>query len=161
MDIIAGNMYFIEDSFFDLINDPYLKKDYSQTKRPHYYAFRDIKTSLYWLVPCSSKVEKFEKIIESKRARHRRTDTIQIVTILDKKAVLLFQDMFPVTEKYIKEQYIKGGQAVRIENPRVVKELERVAKNTIVMLHRGVKFTPTQPDAVRIERIMLDELSGR
>ena len=62
---------------------------------------------------------------------------------------------------YIKEQYIKGGQAVRIENPRVVKELEHVAKNTIVMLHRGVKFTPTQPDAVRIERIMLDELSGR
>ena len=159
MNIIAGNMYFVSNDFFDLIQDPHLKRNYEATKRPHYYAFKDMSTSLYWLVPCSSKVEKFERIIEAKKAKKRSSDTIQIVNIFGKKSVLLFQDMFPITEKYISEQYYKGGQPVRITNPKIVKDLELLARQTIIMLHKGVKFTPTQPDVLRIEKLMLRELN--
>lgn len=67
MEIIAGNIYFVRDSFFQKVADPYLKINYDTTKRPHYFAFQDTETSLYWLVPCSSKIEKFERILEQKR----------------------------------------------------------------------------------------------
>lgn len=132
------------------MNDPY-------TKRPHYFAFRDEETSLYWLVPCSSKVDKFERILEKKREQHKPTDTIQIVVIQDRKTALLFQDMFPISEEYIDGQYIRGGQPVYVADPKVVAELEKAAKKVIKLIRRGIKFTPTQPDALRIEAIMLEE----
>ena len=159
MKLKAGAVYFVSDDFFKKVNDPYLKINYETTKRPHYFAFRDSKTSLYWLVPCSSKIEKFETIIQKKQAQHKPTDTIKIVRIQNQKSALLFQDMFPATEKYISEPYIRGGQPVLIADPKIVAELEKNAQKVITLLHRGIKFTPTQPDVNRIEKLMLSELS--
>jgi hypothetical protein len=38
--------------------------------------------------------------------------------------------------------------------------LEKNARKIINLLHRGVRFTPTQPDIIKIERFMLGELQG-
>lgn len=158
MEILSGSLYFVSDDFFAKIQDPYLKVNYEDTKRPHYFAFKDSKTGLYWLVPCSSKIEKFERLILKKQEQHKPTDTIKIVKIFDRKTALLFQDMFPVTAEYIDGQYIKGGQSVRIADPKLIQELEKNAKKIINLLHRGIRFTPTQPDILKIEKIMLGEL---
>lgn len=160
MEITVGNLYFVSDDFFKRIADPYLKINYENTKRPHYFAFPDEKTGLYWLVPCSSRIEKFERLIQKKRELHKPTDTIKIVKIFDKKTALLFQDMFPVTAGYIDGQYIKGGQPVRIADPKLIQELEKTACKVVNLLHRGVRFTPTQPDIIKIEQMMMEELSG-
>jgi len=55
MEIKTGYLYFVDDAFFEKVNDPYLKINYEKTSRPHYVAIFDVKTSLYWLVPCSSR----------------------------------------------------------------------------------------------------------
>lgn len=160
MEIMIGSLYFVSDDFFAKIQDPYLKVNYEETKRPHYFAFRDSQTGLYWLVPCSSKIEKFERLVQKKLEQHKPTDTIKIVKVFGRKTVLLFQDMFPVIEKYIDGQYIKGGQPVRIADPKLIQELEKNARKIINLLHRGVRFTPTQPNIVKIEKVMLEELQG-
>jgi len=160
MKITVGHFYFVDDSFFEKVQDPYLKINYEYSYRPHYFPFVDENTGLLWLVPCSSRVEKFEKIIAKKKEKHKPVDAIKIVTLFDDKTVLLFQDMFPVTEKYIKNEYIKGGHSVKIADPDTVAMLEKTAAKIVKMIHKGVKFTPTQPDAVRIEQIMLDELNN-
>lgn len=160
MDIKIGYVYFVKDEFFGKVKDPYLKINYETTKRPHYFAFRDMETSLYWLVPCSSKIEKFERILQAKKERHKPTDTIKIVTMQGRKTALLFQDMFPIRDTYIDSQYIRGGQPVYIANPKIVQELEKTARKVIKLLRRGIRFTPTQPDVRRIERLMLDELQS-
>lgn len=160
MEILTGSLYFVSDAFFTKIADPYLKINYENTKRPHYFAFLDSKTGLYWLVPCSSKIDKFERLIQKKQEQHKPTDTIKIVKIFDSKTALLFQDMFPVTAGYIDGQYIKGGQPVRIADPKLIQELEKTARKVINLLRRGVRFTPTQPDVNRIEQIMLEELNA-
>ncbi len=157
MEILAGGLYFISDAFFHKIQDPYLKINYKDTKRPHYFAFNDSKTGLYWLVPCSSKIEKFEQLICQKQEQHKPTDSIKIVKIFNSKTVLLFQDMFPVTASYISDQYIKGGQPVKIADPKLIHELEKTARKIIILLHKGIRITPTQPDVLRIEQIMLEE----
>lgn len=158
MDITVGNFYFVSDSFFKKVDDPFLKQNHDQTKRPHFFAIKDKDTPLLWLVPCSSKVDKFERVIKNKQSQHKPTDTIKIVTIQDKKAALLFQDMFPIAPHYIHKQWIRGGQPVRIADTNTLKELERAANSTIRSIRRGVKFTPTQPDANRIEKLMQDEI---
>lgn len=160
MEIITGCLYFISNDFFERVKDPYLKINYENTKRPHYFAFYDSKTELFWLVPCSSKVEKFERLIEKKKEQHKPTDTVKIVKIFDDKTVLLFQDMFPATERYIDGMYIKGGQPVRIADPKLIQEMEKTARKVIGLLHRGVRFTPTQPDVIRIEKLMIEELAA-
>lgn len=157
MNITIGNFYFLSDDFFTKINDPYLKLNHSTTKRPHYYAYKDTKTNLIWLIPCSSQVKKYENIIQNKISKNKPTDTIKIIKFFGKKSVLLLQDMFPVKQKFIDSQYIKGNQAVRITNPKLIKDIEDDAKQVIEMFHRGVKFTPTQPDVLRIEQLMLNE----
>lgn len=43
MQLEAGSLYFIEDEFFRYIDDPNLMINYDETKRPHYFAVRDIK----------------------------------------------------------------------------------------------------------------------
>lgn len=157
MKIIPGSLYFVSDDFFSKIQDPYLKINYNTTKRPHYFAFQDNDTGLFWLVPCSSKTAKFESLIKKKQEQHKPTDTIKIVKLFGKKTVLLFQDMFPITSRYIENQYIKGGQPVRIGNPDVIDDLSKTAQKTIKLLHRGIRFTPTQSDVNRIEQLMLEE----
>ena len=95
------------------------------------------------------------------KINYEKTKRPHYFAFQDRKTVLLFQDMFPVVAKYIDGQYIKGGQPVRIADPKLIQELEKNARKIINLLHRGVRFTPTQPDIIRIEKIMLEELQGK
>lgn len=158
MKIKSGYLYFISDDFFKLVSDEYLKINYNTTKRPHYLTFLDKSTNLYWVVPCSTKTDKFEQIIEKKKKLNKPTDTIQIMKIQGKKMALLFQDMFPVTKAFISNQYQRANQPFGIFNPIIIDNLKKNAVKTIKLIRLGIKFTPTQPDALRIEKIMLDEL---
>ena len=45
--------------------DPYLKGN-KAGNRPHYYCFEDTATGIYWMIPLSSRIDKFRKIIEKK-----------------------------------------------------------------------------------------------
>ena len=161
MEIITGNFYFVSDKFFEKINDPNLKMNYKTTQRPHYFALKDKKTSLLWLIPCSTKIEKFENIIAKRKQYNRPNDTIKIVTIQNKKTVLLLQDMFPTVESYITNQYIRGGQPVKIADIDVVADIERSARKVAILLRQGVHFTPTQPDILKIEQLMIEELNNQ
>lgn len=159
MKLITGNMYFVKDSFFELINDPYLMMNHPSTKRPHYYAFKDRHTDLYWLIPCSSKIEKYERILAQRKKYGRPTDTIKIVKIWGKKSALLLQDMFPISEKYIYGPYIRKGKIVGVTDDKVMQEIETAANHVVNMIRAGIRFCPYQPNVMRIEKILLEESS--
>jgi len=159
MDLKQGNLYFLTDCFFINVNDPYLKIDYEQTQRPHYFAYKEIETSLYWFVPCSSRVDKYKDIIQKRREQNKSSYGLKIVKIQGNETALLFQDMFPAIRKYIQAPYIRGGQVVRIADPKIIDDLEKNAKTVITLLRRGTRFTPTQPDVLKIEKLMLAELN--
>ena len=57
--------YIIQDRFFEDMPDPYLKGN-KAGNRPHYYCFEDNTTGIYWMIPLSSRIDKFRKIIEKK-----------------------------------------------------------------------------------------------
>lgn len=152
---IQGYVYFIKDEFFELVQDPYLMQNKSTTKRPHYYAVKDRKTSLYWMIPCSSKIDKYRRIIEKQKLRGHAVTTIKIEKIAGRTSALLLQNMFPISEKYI-EPYLRDGRPVRIGNPDSIQRLERAANQVVGMIRAGIQFTRCQPDAMRIERIMLE-----
>ena len=67
-----------------------------------------------------------------------------------RESAFLIQDMFPITEEYIEREYTIAGNHLMLTSEHTAKEIEQKARKVIGMLKRGIKFTPTQPDAMAI-----------
>ena len=149
--------YIIKDSFFDDMNEPYLKGN-NEGNRPHYYCFEDSVTQLYWMIPLSSRIDKYKKIMDNKKKAGKPCDIIHIVKLDDdRESAFLIQDMFPITEEYIEREYTIAGNHLMLTSEHTVKTIEQKARKVMGMLKRGVKFTPTQPDVMK----MIEKLSGK
>ncbi len=55
--------YIIKGKFFEDMPDPYLKRN-KAGNRPHYYCFEDTNTGIYWMIPLSSRIDKYRRIME-------------------------------------------------------------------------------------------------
>lgn len=66
--------------------------------------------------------------------------------------------MFPVLEKYIESPYKKQNAFMEIKDPKKISAIEKNAKKIIKLIRHGIKFTPTQPDIIKVEGLMLYEL---
>lgn len=60
--------YIIKDKFFEDMPDPYLKGN-KAGNRPHYYCLEDTSTGIYWMIPLSSRIDKYRRIMEKKKKR--------------------------------------------------------------------------------------------
>ena len=98
--------YIIKDKFFTDTPDPYLKGN-KAGNRPHYYCFEDSDTGIFWIIPLSSRIDKYKKIVENKEKARKPCDIIHIVKLDDsRESAFLIQDMFPITEKYMIQRQI-------------------------------------------------------
>lgn len=142
--------FYIKDKFFEDMSDPYLKGN-KKGNRPHYYCFEDSNTGIYWMIPLSSRIDKYKKIIENKEKAGRPCDILHIVKLDDsRESAFLIQDMFPVTDEYIEREYTIAGNHLMLTSEHVVKVVDQKARKVLGMLKRGVKFTPTQPNIMAI-----------
>lgn len=151
-----GGMVFVDDAFFEMVNDRYLKTNKGIGHlRPHYLAIQDIfNQDLYWVVPVTSKVDKFDRIFNSKIARNRPTDGLRKIKLRGQDRYLLFQDMFPVYGHYL-TMYTQSNSEVYLKNDHEdIESLQHQARHVIGLLKRGVKFTKTSPDIKRILQIL-------
>ena len=149
--------YIIKDKFFEDMSDPYLKGNKAEN-RPHYYCFEDTRTGIYWMIPLSSRIDKYKRIVDQKEKAGKPCDIIHIVKLDDNlESAFLIQDMFPVTDKYIEREYTIAGNHLRLTSEHTAKEIEKKARKVVGMLKRGVKFTPTQPDVMAILKKLLQE----
>ena len=142
--------YIIKDKFFKDMQDPYLKGNKAEN-RPHYYCFEDTNTGIYWMIPLSSRIDKYRRIMEKKEKARKPCDILHIAKLDNaRESVFLIQDMFPITEEYIEREYTIDGSHLMLTSEHVIKKIEQKAKKVMGMLKRGIKFTPTQPDVIAI-----------
>lgn len=80
MSVSVGKSYHIKDSFFSLVNDSKLMVNKEGNNyRPHFFFFEDTKTKgIYWAVPQSTKIAKYQAIIQQKIAKYGKCNTIVI-----------------------------------------------------------------------------------
>ena len=148
--------YIVKERFFDDMSDPFLKGNKGEN-RPHYYCFEDTHTGIYWMIPLSSHIDKYRKIIEKKEQAGKTCDILHIVELDDsRESVFLIQDMFPITEEYIERKYTIAGNHLMLTSEHAARTIEKKAKKVLAMVKKGVKFTPTQPNVMKI----LDKLKG-
>ncbi len=138
--------YIVKDKFFKEMNDPYLKGN-KDANRPHYYCYKEEETGLYWMIPLSSRIEKYRKIMNKKIENKKPCDIIHIIKLDNgKESVFLIQDMFPITEEYIEREYTIAHNHLKVTSEHSAIEIEKKAKKIMHMLKKGIKFTPTQPN---------------
>ncbi len=132
-------------------------------RRPCFYCLEDAKTKgLFWFIPISSKVNKYEKIYnnkiekQSKNKKNPVVDTIVFGQLNNEKRVFLIQNMFPIISKYIDETYCRKNEPVRISY-ELQKEIQSKVNKVFKLVRKGNKSL-VFPDIIKIKDIMIYEL---
>ena len=157
MEIKTGYIYHIKDIFFDKVNDKGLMINHeSGHTRPTYFTIKD--RDILWFIPLSSKIEKYEIIVDKKIKKYGSCKTILIRKIAGKKSVILLQNAFPTLEKYIDHPHIINGKPLKVIDS-LKKEILNDFKYMISMKQSGKNLFFTDID--KIKKIMLDELNSK
>ncbi len=154
MQIRTGYIYHIKDEFFDKINDKGLMINHENGKsRPTYFTIKD--KEILWFIPLSSRVDKYQKIMEKKIIKYGNCKSIMIGEIANKKSVILLQNAFPTLEKYIDHPHTINGTPVRVADNLKDEILENF-NSLLAMKTQGINLF--FPDIDRIKELMLEEI---
>ena len=154
MEIKTGYIYHIKDEFFDKINDKGLMINHENGhSRPTYFTIKD--KEILWFIPLSSKVYKYQNIIDKKVKKYGRCKSIMICEIANKKTVVLLQNAFPTLEKYIDHPHIVDGKPLKVIDTLKNEILDNF-KYLMALKKEGRNLFFTDID--KIKKQMLDEL---
>lgn len=142
--MLDAQLYFLSDQYYiDFPDDKLMQNkdmiDGIRHSRPCFLAFPDSKNpSIYWLVPISSRYEKYQKIAQSKIEKYGRCNTIRFGTVLGRNAAFLIQNMCPVTEFYLTAYIDKNKVPIRLDD-RIVEDVTKNAREVLAIARRGAK----------------------
>lgn len=91
--------YIIKDKFFEDMSDPYLKGNRAEN-RPHYYCIEDTNTEIYWMIPLSSRIDKYKRIMEKKEKCGKPCDILHVVTKIAEK-----MKAYGLWEKFVTDSF--------------------------------------------------------
>ena len=156
-----GCFYFLKDEYFEIFNDPYLmgNKERDETgehRRPCFLAFKEDGSSIFWLIPISSKVPKYKQIYEYKVSKFHVCDILVFGDVLGQDRAFLIQNMCPVTSRYVQETYLERGTGVPVTIADDLKqEIIRKATKVLRLQRNGRKLI--FPDVLLIEKRLKEE----
>lgn len=136
-----GHFYFLKPSYFNnfpnsLFMDNHNTIEFQPHNRPCFCAFTE-DSIIYWLIPITSKLTKFEKIYNEKMERYGKCDTIDFCNILGHKKAVLIQNMCPVTKEFILNEYCDSYEnPIRI-NDKSRKRIIHKAKKILALQRSG------------------------
>ena len=156
LEIKTGYIYHIKDDFFDKINDKGLMINHENGKaRPTYFTIKD--GDILWFIPLSSKVSKYEPIIEKKIKKYGSCKSIMICEIANKQSVILIQNAFPTLEKYIDHPHIVDGKPLKVIDTLKNKILYNF-NSLLAMKNQGRNLFFTDIDTIKEK--MINELEN-
>lgn len=162
--VLPGKFYFIDDSFIPrhTAHDAALRTE--KPNRPYFCAFTDSSApDIHWLVPMSSKVPKYEKVIESRYKRSRtgytRYDTLRFGMIEDEKKAFVVQNMFPVSDQYIMDIWKRKGKPVTLA-PEEEKDVTDCARECLRIVYAG-RAEQLHNNVLKMRASIVQEMKNR
>lgn len=152
-----GYVYHINDDYFSKVQDGKLMQNKENgTYRPTFLCIEDRKNAgLLWVVPMSTRVEKFQAIHDKQQARYGKCLTIVMGEFDGRAAAFLLQNMFPITEKYLDHVHTRNGNPVPVKHS-ISQEVRSNMQQLRQLIYRGKNVV--FPDIKRLEQIMLAEI---
>lgn len=156
MKVQTGYIYHIKDEFFNKINDKGLMINHENGHaRPTYFTIKD--KDVLWFIPLSSKISKYQPIIDKKVKKYGSCRSILIETIGGREQAILIQNAFPTLEKYIDHPHIVDGKPLKVIDG-LKNEILDDFRYLLSMKNRGNNLFFTDID--KIKKIMLEELEA-
>lgn len=170
--MLKGQFCFIKPEFFEKYDkDNRLLQNKAATteerhSRPCFFVFDDTQEkAIYWCVPISSRIEKYENIREHKLSKMRERGMenpvcheIAFGKVIGDKRAFLLQNMFPVTEKYIADYYVdKDGKPVTLSE-QSANFIRNSARKLLTQHNYGQRYI-FFADVTQIKRGLLAELA--
>ncbi len=154
MKIKTGYLYHIKDNFFEKYAEYNLMQNHEKGKsRPTYFTIKD--KNILWFIPISSKVNKYEKIINNKIQKYGFCNTILIREILEQKHAILLQNAFPTLEKYIDHVHMVKGLPAHV-SVSLKEEILKNFKQLINMKRQGIDLFFIDIDSLK-EKLLEEE----
>ena len=137
------------------MNDEWLMINHENGKtRPTYFTIRD--NDILWFIPLSSKVQKYQPIIDKKIKKYGSCKSILIGQIANRKSAFLLQNAFPTLEKYIDHVHTINGAPVRVADNLKDKILKNF-NSMLAMKKEGINLFFADIDTLKQK--MLNELN--
>ena len=142
--MLRAQLYFLSNEYYqDFPDDKLMQNKDTIDGVPHsrtcFLAFTDVRVpEINWIVPISSKYEKYKRIEQDKIKKYGRCNTIRFGTVLGRNTAFLIQNMCPATEKYLTPYIDKNKQPIRIDG-RVAADVEKNARSVLALAKRGAK----------------------
>lgn len=158
-----GCFYFISDEYFDKFRKENLMTNKEIIhgeihNRPCYYAFQDdVEKRIFWMIPVSSKIEKYSAEYNKSMEKYNMCDTISFGYLKGERNAFLLQNMCPITCKYILNQYLYADSKLPVHIPNdLKKELNAKARKILRLAEKGKKLTFT--NLLKMRQELLSEL---
>lgn len=143
----TGSFYFIKDEYYECFADCGLmgNKDADEKGehgRPCFYCLEA--EGYFWMVPISSKTEKYMELYEEKKKRYKEYDGIRFGYVNGKYRAFLIQNVCPVSKEYIDCQYMIENNTVPVTiNDKLSAEINGIVRKVIRLNKKGIKIVLT------------------
>ena len=144
---ILSDEYFVKYGQFGMMSNKY-------ENRPYYLALEGT-NGIIWLVPLSSKVEKYRLSIAADEEKHGKGNCIfhYIARVKRRDSAFLIGDAIPVVEKYLLRPFMVNGAPFIVEDKQDVKAIQSKLARYLTLVRNG-KLKP-YVDILGIEKLLL------
>ncbi len=150
MIIKEGYSYHISDSYFQKFSHlpNFASNKENGNYRPHYFALADKNIDgLYWIIPISSQVSKYKRIIADKIKKYKKCDTIVIGEFNGSENAFLIQNAIPMISQYVDHVHKVSGVEITIHK-KLEKELKHKMNSVLVLHKKGISLLYTDIDTI-------------
>lgn len=157
MEIKEGYLYHISVDFFKLVDDPNLSVNHTGThSRPSYFLVKD--KDLLWFIPLSTKIDKYKKIVENKKQKYGKCNTILIRKIANKENAILIQNAFPTLSNFLSHPHTINGKPYRVPTG-IQQEIKNNFDELMKLKKSGINLFFTDVDKITL--LMNQELKAQ
>ena len=158
MIISEGYFYHISDSYFAEVNEPTLMSNKENGGyRPHYLAVKDADNpDIFWMIPVSSRYEKFAAIYQKQVEKYRRCTKIVLGKCGGWDAAYLIQNAFPITPDYLDHIHTLNGGPLTLHTT-TARTVVSCLNNNLLLHKRGIHLFFADID--RLLQLMTEHLN--
>jgi len=149
MRVRKGFVYHIRDEYFDLVRGCGIKNIAENGKTfPAFCCSKDHDNDLLWMVPASTKIEKYKAIAEKELCKYDHCFSVVFGYFDAREVAFLVQDTFPVLKKYILHPHTRKGKVIQVDSG--LRESIYYSFEEMMKLHKcGVKCLLTDIDKIK------------
>lgn len=146
---LHGLCIITDQYFLDFPNIHHMSNKHES--RPYYLAVKQ-EGAIWWVVPLSSRVEKYQEKIKSDEKKHGECIFYHVAKVKGREKAFLIGNVIPVTAQYIKRPFTVSGVPFVIQDKNTIRAIQTKLKRYLAM----VRYNKLQPfvDIMQIEKIL-------